>query len=120
MAKSFEELRCWQSARELVQFVFKLCDEPKLARDFGTRDRLKRAAVSVMNNIAEGFGRKSHKEFARFLEYAQSSAMEVCSMSYILDDLEIVSKDHALLLREKSSKLKIQIRAFSAALKVEV
>ena len=64
----FEDLRCWMAARVLVKSVYSFSEEGKLARDFGTKDQLKRAALSVMNNIAEGFGRYSTKEFIRYLE----------------------------------------------------
>jgi four helix bundle protein len=73
----FEELKCWQAARELVKLVHLVCDEGKLGKDFDTKSQIRRAALSVMNNIAEGFGRGSEKEFIRFLEIAQSPAMEV-------------------------------------------
>ena len=84
----FEELDCWQEARKLVTEVYLICEKGKLRKDFETKNQLKRASLSIMNNIAEGFGRYSKKEFIRFLEYSQSSALEVKSMLYILEDLE--------------------------------
>ncbi len=59
-----------------------------------------------MNNIAEGFGRKSDKEFVRFLEIAQSSAMEVRSITYVLEDLNYIPLDQIELLRSKSEETK--------------
>jgi len=85
----FEELDCWQEARKLVREVYLICEKGKLRKDFETKNQLKRASLSIMNNIAEGFGRYSKKEFIRFLEYSQSSALEVKSMLYILEDLEL-------------------------------
>lgn len=61
-----------------------------MERDFGLKDQLRRASVSIMNNIAEGFGRFSTKEKIRFFEIAQSSANEVRSMFYLLEDLGYV------------------------------
>lgn len=90
----FEELDCWKEARKLVTEVFIICEQGKLRRDFDTKSQLKRASLSVMNNIAEGFGRYSNKEFIRFLEYSQSSALEVKSMLYILEDLEYADKEN--------------------------
>jgi four helix bundle protein len=65
----FEDLKCWQLARQLVGLVYQVCEEGKLAKDFDTRSQIKRAALSSMNNIAEGFGRFSNKEFIPFSEY---------------------------------------------------
>jgi four helix bundle protein len=58
-----------------------MCEEERLAKDFETRGQIKRASLSSMNNIAEGFSRRSDKEFVRFLEISQSSAMEVRSIT---------------------------------------
>lgn len=62
----FEDLRCWQLARELVHNVYATAEAGKLARDFETKDQIKSASLSVMNNIAEGFGRFSNKELSGF------------------------------------------------------
>ena len=109
-AKSFEELECWQEARELVKLVFVTCEMGKLSRDYGTANQLKRAAISVMNNIAEGHARKSTREFVRFLDIAQSSALEVKSMTFILDDLDYIPTAYVEAIREKAEKLKKMIR----------
>jgi four helix bundle protein len=103
----FEDLKCWIAARELVKLVFTACNSGKLARDFGTSDQIRRAAVSVMNNIAEGFGRSSRREFIRFLDIAQSSALEVKSMTYILDDLSYVDSNVSSSIRAKAEAKKI-------------
>ncbi|MEM1406967.1 MAG: four helix bundle protein [Bacteroidota bacterium] len=89
--EKFEDLNCWKEARMLVKQVFLLCSNDGLNKDYGLVDQLKRASVSVMNNIAEGFGRFSDKEFIRFLGIASSSAQEVKSMSYILLDLKYIN-----------------------------
>lgn len=64
--KRFEDIRAWQKARKLVKMIYLLTDEGKFAKDFGLRDQIRRAAVSVMANIAEGFDCDSQVEFARF------------------------------------------------------
>ena len=90
----FEELECWQEARILVGLVYGAINKSeKLKRDFGLRDQLARAAVSVMSNIAEGFSRQSNKEFIRFLFISKSSASEVQSIIYAALDLGYVNKD---------------------------
>ena len=107
MAKieKFEDLDCWKAGRELVNLVFDLCERPGLAKDFETKSQIKRAAVSTMNNVAEGFGRYSTTEFVRFLNIAQSSALEVRSMAYVLLDRKYISEPDLVLLCEKSSKV---------------
>lgn len=89
----FEEIKAWQAARDLTRDFYRLFAEPRLAREFGLKDQLTRASLSIMNNIAEGFGRHSPKDFARFLGIAKASAIEVQSMLYVLLDLETIDQD---------------------------
>ena len=84
----FEDLICWQKSRALVKEVYLLSDRGKFARDFDLKSQIRRAAISTMNNIAEGFGRYSGKEFARYLEISSASAQEVKSRLYVVLDLE--------------------------------
>ena len=84
----FEDLKCWIAARKMVKMVYILSESGKLAKDFDTKSQFKRAALSSMNNIAEGFGKFSDKEFIRFLDISQCSVLEVKSMLYVLLDLE--------------------------------
>lgn len=107
----FEDLRCWQAARSLAKAVFEIGEQGKLSRDFATRDQMRRAAISVMNNVAEGFGRKGNLDFIRFLDIAQSSAQEVKSMTYLIEDLEYVPKDAILRIRDDAEACKSQILA---------
>jgi four helix bundle protein len=113
----FEDLKCWQLARELVRLVYQACDEGKLAKDFETRDQIKSAALSSMNNIAEGFGRYSNKEFIRFLNFSQSSAIEVKSITYALEDMEYLSMGKIIQIREKAEETKNTTLAFIRYLK---
>ena len=99
----FEDLDCWKAGRELVNMVFDLCDQIPLAKDFETKAQLKRAAVSTMNNVAEGFGRYSANEFVRFLNIAQSSALEVRSMSYILLDRKYITQSEFDALHKQTN-----------------
>ena len=99
--KRFEEVKAWQVAREIVRDVYRLVDGTQLARDYGLRDQLTRAAVSVMSNIAEGFGRNSSKDFARFLDLSRASAAEVQSLLYVADDIGYVEPSVATALRER-------------------
>jgi four helix bundle protein len=102
----FEDLKCWQAARELVKIVYSACESGRLAKDFDTKSQIRRAALSTMNNIAEGFGRDSDKEFIRFLEIAQSSAMEVKSITYVLLDLNYLQEDRIKEISMKAEETK--------------
>jgi len=89
----FEDLNCWKRSRELVALAYRVSDKGKLKSDFDLKSQFRRAAVSSMNNIAEGFSRYSQKEFIRFLDISASSAGEVKSMLYVLEDLEYISAE---------------------------
>lgn len=102
----FEDLDCWKSARELVRLVYSSCACGKLARDFETRGQFKRAALSTMNNIAEGFGRNGDKDSIRFFDISQSSAIEVKSMTYVLQDAGYLPADEIERIRKKADDTK--------------
>ena len=104
--KKFEDLRCWQEARNLVREIYLIADYGKLAKDFDTKSQIKRAALSVMNNIAEGFGKYSSKEFVRYLDTASNSASEVKSMLYVLLDLEYLDSEKIKALQDKTDEVK--------------
>lgn len=110
--ENFEDLKCWKKARKLVALVYENCETGRLAKDFETRAQLKRAALSVMNNIAEGFGRRySNKEFILFLRFSQSSAQEVKSISYVLEDVQHIPVEQAKLLRDCAEEVKRMVLA---------
>ena len=96
----FEDLHCWKAARKLAHRVFIICKTGELSKDWDTRSQLKRAAVSVMNNIAEGHGRFSDPDSIKFLDYAKASGNEVKSMFYLLEDVGYVSDSLAVELRK--------------------
>lgn len=104
--QKFEDLKCWQAARALVREIYMVCEEGKLAKDFETRGQLKKAALGSMNNIAEGFGRFSRKDFMRFLDISQSSTREVQSMLYVLADLQYLTSEKIQSLRAKAIETK--------------
>lgn len=88
----FEDIKSWQLARDLVQKVYAITRSGEFSRDFGLSDQIRRAAVSVMSNIAEGFERNSTKEFIQFLYIARGSAGEVRSQLYVALDLGYVTE----------------------------
>lgn len=81
----------WQSARELVRAIYSLTNKQQFQKDIALRDQLRRAAVSSMANIAEGFERGSKREFARFLYMARGSSGEVRSHLYVARDLDYIT-----------------------------
>ena len=82
----FEDLDCWQQARELTRVTYALTRNSKFSKDYGLRDQMRRASVSIMANVAEGFSRKGDKEFGQFLFVAKSSAAELQSHVYVALD----------------------------------
>lgn len=89
----FEELIAWQKARELANQIYKVTETGDFRRDFGLRNQIQRASVSVMSNIAEGFERGSQQDFHRFLVIAKASCAEVRSQLYLALDIGYLSQD---------------------------
>jgi four helix bundle protein len=96
--KRFEDIQGWQKARELVQLVYRRVQKADEQRDWNFAKQFTSAALSVMNNIAEGFGRLGDKEFVRFLIIARGSAVEVQSMTYTAEDLAYITPDERVEL----------------------
>lgn len=90
--EKFEDIEVWQRARQLAKAVYVVTSEGKFARDFGLRDQIQRAAVSVMSNIAEGFERGGDVEFRRFLAIAKGSAGEVKTQLYVALDAGLIDQ----------------------------
>lgn len=85
-ADKFEDLIAWQKARDLTRAVYQATAAGSFAKDFGLRDQIRRAAVSVMSNLAEGFERGGRSEFHQFLSVAKSSCAELKSQFYVALD----------------------------------
>jgi four helix bundle protein len=92
--KKFEEIQAWQKARSATKLVYEITSDGNFARDFGLRDQVRRASVSIMANIAEGQGRNSDKEFANFLNIDHGSIAETQSHLYIALDLGYLNSDN--------------------------
>ena len=90
--KRFEDIQAWQKARELTRDVYNVTKLGGFARDFGLRDQIRRSSVSIMANIAEGFARRSDKDFANFLNIARSSVAEVQSHLYVALDQQYIDQ----------------------------
>jgi four helix bundle protein len=90
----FEDLKCWQEARILVNMVYEaIRNSPQFQKDFRLVGQITDASVSSMSNIAEGFSRRSDKEFIQFLFVSKSSATEVQSEAYVALDQKYTSND---------------------------
>lgn len=92
--KKFEEIECWKKARGLTRRIYSVSARAQFARDFGLKDQIRRAAVSVMSNIAEGYDRSGTGEFIHFLATAKGSAAEVrCRLYVAIDQGYILETD---------------------------
>ena len=109
----FEDILAWQKARILVKGMYAASNSGAFAKDFGLRDQLRRAASSIMLNIAEGFARKSRKEFSQFLTVAHGSAAEVQSALYIALDQGYLSEADFERLYNQVDEVSRMIMAFS-------
>jgi len=101
----FEDILAWQKAKQLAVLTYK---EFEPSRDYGFKDQIQRASVSVMNNIAEGYERKSNKEFKYFLFVAKGSCGEVRSMMLLALELNKVGKEKCneiISISEEISKM---------------
>lgn len=88
----FEDIAAWQKARELTRQVYRVTKSGEFGRDYGLRDQIRRAAVSIMSNIAEGFERGGDKEFSQFLAVAKGSVGEVQAQLYVALDVGYIDK----------------------------
>jgi four helix bundle protein len=91
--QSFEEIEAWQKARGLTREIYEISNQGLFSKDFGLRDQIRRASVSIMANIAEGFERSGTGEFVQFLAIAKGSAGEVKTHLYVAFDQGYISKE---------------------------
>jgi four helix bundle protein len=109
--KNFEELEIWKMARELVNLIY---SDFRDCRDFGFKDQITRAGISVMNNISEGFCRNSDAEFRQFLNISKGSTGEVKNMYYIAEDQKFTD---AIISVERRNKTQRLINSISSLMK---
>jgi four helix bundle protein len=102
MIKQFEDLEVWALARELVKQVYLVTSNTKISKDFRFCNQIQSASVSIMNNIAEGFERKSNKEFIQFLYIAKGSCGELRSLNYVALDINYISEIEFNDINEKA------------------
>jgi four helix bundle protein len=102
--KSFEEIQAWKKSRELTRRIYSSSSQGRFARDFGLRDQIRRASVSIMSNIAEGYDRSGTGEFIQFLATAKGSASEVQSQLFVALDQNYIDRKHFEELRTLASE----------------
>lgn len=108
----FENLEVWRDARALVHAVYTVSQNGAFAKNYGLRDQIQRASVSIMSNIAEGFERSGNKEFSHFLYMAKGSAGEVRSQLYVAHDLGYLDEVEFKRLHELALCVARQLSGF--------
>lgn len=92
---SFEKLEVWKEARSLVGWIYKVSSNFPKHEIYGLTSQLRRAALSIPTNIAEGSGRGTSKDQTKFYQYAYSSALEVINLVYLSNDLQYIDKEQS-------------------------
>ncbi len=114
---SFEDIEAWKLAREITRSVYAVTSGGAFAKDFALVNQVRRAAVSILSNIAEGFERNGDKEFVQFLTVAKGSCGEVRAQLYIALDQGYLSEQHFLELKENLIQVSKMIAGLIAYLK---
>ena len=115
--KSFEDLPVWKDARKFTNKIYNLTNKFPKEELYGLTSQIRRATVSIMSNIAEGFDRRSDKELSNFLSMARGSSSEVQNDLYIAIDLEYISQDEFNQLYQEAKKIAKQINGLMTYLK---
>ena len=117
MIRHFEDIEAWQLSRELVKEVYRVSHEGMFAKDFWLQDQIRRAAVSIMSNIAEGFERNGNKEFINFLTVAKGSCGEVRSHLYVALDQGYVDHVHFERMVHRCIRVSVMLQAIITSLR---
>src|SRR5919108_4175976 len=115
--QQFEDLEVWKDARRLTRAIYHITQAEKFSKDFALRDQIRRATVSIMSNIAEGFERGGNQEFCQFLYVAKGSCGEVRSQLHIALDQNYISRSELDQLADSFKRLSSMISNFIAYLK---
>ena len=113
----FEDLQCWQKARQLTNLIYDLTDRPTFTKDFRLRDQVRDAAGSTMHNIAEGFDSGTDLEFIRFLKISRRSASEVQSELYLALDRKYITEQERRQAHDLATETKRLINGLIAYLR---
>ena len=110
--KQFEDLDVWQKARDLTRLIYELSSIGDFTKDFALRDQIRRASVSILSNISEGFERGNNKEFIRFLSYAKGSCGELRAQLYVAFDQKYFDNKVFKNISDKALDLSRMISGF--------
>lgn len=113
---SYEKMRMWSDVRMYIKSVYEITNTFPLNEKFGLTQQLRRAAVSVLSNIAEGLSRKTEKEKQRFIEISYGSLMETNAQLIIAVDLMYINKEQYYKLKEDLLKISNQLNALNKSL----
>ena len=108
----FEDIEAWKSTRELTRMVYGLTEQGQFAKDFGLKNQIQRASVSVMSNIAEGYESRTQAQFLEYLGRAKASAGEVHCQLYIALDLKYLTQEQFRQVFDLADKSSRQIARF--------
>ena len=109
---SFEEIPVWQQVRAFIKLIYTVCNKDNFKNDFSLMDQIRRASVSILLNISEGFEKKSNKDFARFINQSKASAGEVRCALYITLDLDYISDEQFNTLFKEVKSISNQLFKF--------
>lgn len=116
MITKFNDLEIWKRSRIFVKNLYEFSESLPLEERFGLISQLKRASVSIAANIAEGSGRKTRKEFSRFLDIAIGSACEVETLIYLAFDLNYIDKKEKDLIIDEITQIRKMIIGFQRSI----
>lgn len=115
--EKFEDIKAWQRARYLVKESYKICQGESFKKDYSLVDQIRRAAISIMANIAEGFARRTSKEFVNFLGIAHASVAEYQSHLYIAYDQNYIKGEEFQKLYKDAEEISRMIQSLSKYLR---
>ena len=118
--KSFEELTIWQEARKFTNRIYSLTKRFPKEELYGLTSQIRRASVSIMSNIAEGFNRRSKKEFISFLIISRASAFEVQNDLYIALDLNYINEEDFQVNYNHTKKIAMSINKLITYLRLQI
>jgi len=108
----FEDIEAWKTSRELTRMIYALTEQGQFSKDFGLKNQIQRASVSVMSNIAEGFESRTQAQFLDYLGHAKASAGEVRSQLYIALDLKYLTQEQFKQVFDLADKSSRQVARF--------
>lgn len=115
----FEDIVAWQKALELSDLIYEHSNKDKFSKDFGLRDQMRRASVSVVSNIAEGFEREGNNQFIYFLLVAKASAGELRAQLYVARNQKYITTEEFEQLNNKVIEVSKTISGFISYLRTQ-